>query len=70
MVMHPEKPFSDISQMFRGAEEPICSPYADAQEVRARISFFVSSDLIFPQVYNPMLERWKKAIKTLGANIE
>jgi hypothetical protein len=40
--MHPEKHFSDISKMFRGAEEPFCSPYADAQEVTP-LKFIFSS---------------------------
>jgi hypothetical protein len=71
VVMHPEKSFSDIAEMFRGAEQPICSPYADAQEVRAQIQFTLCfTDLILRQVYNPLLERWKAAMKALGANMD
>ncbi|XP_059488601.1 xylulose kinase-like [Neocloeon triangulifer] len=33
LVRQPDKPFSELAAKFRGAEEPLCTPYADAQEV-------------------------------------
>ncbi|XP_065333194.1 xylulose kinase [Cloeon dipterum] len=33
MVTMADKPFSEVAAKFRGAEEPFCTPYADAQEI-------------------------------------
>jgi hypothetical protein len=77
MVLHPDKPFSEIAALVRNKEEALCKPYADAHSVRYYIMTIKISQcygydeaacykkmiILLEQVYTPLLERMLALIK-------